>query len=695
MCSRPSLRTSDPCWSPSPIRFACSLGVTLLGLAPAAAVGQDEIVVDQLAAVLAAEDARRYDAAVFEVAARSADPILQRRAALAVGRVGAEDGIQLLLELLVDPDSTVRREAAFALGLIGAPEAVSGLQQEIVFSSTGGAAEGGLEAVTAVAKIGGPEAAAILGDLLASSTGPLMSEDQTSRVAERAVAESWRLGPDAPVTTLTQLAGAPSATVRRAAVYSLARLRAVEAASVFLNAANDEDPMVRSYGARVLTASYADSARLGRGPVAAVVSRLTEDENAGVRTQALQALATYRDSTRTGVAADRMTDPDDNVRVQALAALGHLGGDEAVRILVAHTGDRQFAIGRQALLSLVRIDRTRGIRKAAAWITSLDWRKRMVGAEALGTLGGDTALTWLESLIDDSDFRVAAHAYQTLIVADSVAALDYARDLLRYTDPVIRTLAARQLARAPTIADIPMLTAAYGRAETDPIPDPAIAVVEALGALAALGPSQSFAVEDGFVASVPTCDDYVVRQAAEEHLPVAAARWGSPYPVETGRTIEDYRDIVRRLLLPAEREGRRPAIVLETDRGDMVITLLADAAPLTVNALLELVDRGYFNGHRWHRVVPDFVIQDGDPRGDGWGGPGFALRDEINRQRYARGTVGMALSGRDTGGSQFFVTLAPQPHLDGSYTVFGTVTEGMDALSTTTQSDRIRTVRRQ
>jgi cyclophilin family peptidyl-prolyl cis-trans isomerase len=127
----------------------------------------------------------------------------------------------------------------------------------------------------------------------------------------------------------------------------------------------------------------------------------------------------------------------------------------------------------------------------------------------------------------------------------------------------------------------------------------------------------------------------------------------------------------------------------------MVITLLADAAPLTVNALLELVDRGYFNGHRWHRVVPDFVIQDGDPRGDGWGGPGFALRDEINRQRYARGTVGMALSGRDTGGSQFFVTLAPQPHLDGSYTVFGTVTEGMDALSTTTQSDRIRTVRRQ
>ena len=189
---------------------------------------------------------------------------------------------------------------------------------------------------------------------------------------------------------------------------------------------------------------------------------------------------------------------------EALATLGSLGGEEAAQALAQRSEDRLFATGRQALLSLARIDRTLGIRKAAAWIISPDWRKRLVGAEALGTLGGDTALTWLESLIDDSDGRVAARAYETLITADSAAALDYARDLLRYADPVIRTLAARQLARAPTIADIPLLTEAFRRAETDRFPDPAIAVVEALGALAALGPSQSFAVEDGFLSSVPT-----------------------------------------------------------------------------------------------------------------------------------------------------------------------------------------------
>jgi cyclophilin family peptidyl-prolyl cis-trans isomerase len=135
-------------------------------------------------------------------------------------------------------------------------------------------------------------------------------------------------------------------------------------------------------------------------------------------------------------------------------------------------------------------------------------------------------------------------------------------------------------------------------------------------------------------------------------------------------------------------------LVIETDRGDIVITLYAADAPVTVNAMLELTDRGYFNGGAWHRVVPNFVIQDGDPRGDGWGGPGFSLRDEVNRRRYLGGTVGMALSGPDTGGSQFFITLGQQPHLDGTYTVIGRVESGMEYVDRITQGDAIRIIRR-
>ena len=120
------------------------------------------------------------------------------------------------------------------------------------------------------------------------------------------------------------------------------------------------------------------------------------------------------------------------------------------------------------------------------------------------------------------------------------------------------------------------------------------------------------------------------------------------------------------------------------------IELLAADAPLTVRNFMTLADRRYFDGARWHRVVPNFVIQDGDPYGNGSGGPGYAIRDEMNRVRYLEGAVGMALSGPDTGGSQFFITHSPQPHLDGGYTVFGRVVSGsMPAVFRVAQDDLI------
>ena len=116
-------------------------------------------------------------------------------------------------------------------------------------------------------------------------------------------------------------------------------------------------------------------------------------------------------------------------------------------------------------------------------------------------------------------------------------------------------------------------------------------------------------------------------------------------------------------------------------------------APRTVANFVTLVGKGFFDGVRLHRVVPDFVVQDGDPRGDGEGGPGYTIRDELNQRPYLRGTVGMALDWKDTGGSQFFITHSPQPHLDARYTVFGQVVEGMDVVDRTRAVGRDRAVR--
>lgn len=141
--------------------------------------------------------------------------------------------------------------------------------------------------------------------------------------------------------------------------------------------------------------------------------------------------------------------------------------------------------------------------------------------------------------------------------------------------------------------------------------------------------------------------------------------------------------------------ARTSAVVgawLHTDMGDVAIALHPKLAPLTVANFVRLARKGYYDKVKFHRVVPGFVAQAGDPRGDGWGGPGYTIRCENNPTPYNIGTVGMALAGKDTGGSQWFITLQPQPHLLGTYTVFGQVVKGMDVVRRLAAEDRIQRI---
>ncbi len=128
---------------------------------------------------------------------------------------------------------------------------------------------------------------------------------------------------------------------------------------------------------------------------------------------------------------------------------------------------------------------------------------------------------------------------------------------------------------------------------------------------------------------------------------------------------------------------------LHTEKGDIVIQLYADKAPLAVNSFVFLAQHGWFNGVTFHRVLPGFVAQTGDPSGTGQGGPGYYFKNEISTDLLFNkpGVVGMANSGPDTNGSQFFITYAPQPTLDGKYTIFGQVIKGMDVVESLTPRD--------
>lgn len=132
--------------------------------------------------------------------------------------------------------------------------------------------------------------------------------------------------------------------------------------------------------------------------------------------------------------------------------------------------------------------------------------------------------------------------------------------------------------------------------------------------------------------------------------------------------------------------------IIETSRGNIVLELFDKDAPNTVANFVKLINEGFYNGLTFHRVIPDFVIQGGCPKGNGTGGPGYSIKCEINRRKHLTGTLSMAHAGKDTGGSQFFITHSPQPHLDGVHTVFGQVREGMDVVNRIRQGDVMKKV---
>jgi peptidyl-prolyl cis-trans isomerase B (cyclophilin B) len=146
--------------------------------------------------------------------------------------------------------------------------------------------------------------------------------------------------------------------------------------------------------------------------------------------------------------------------------------------------------------------------------------------------------------------------------------------------------------------------------------------------------------------------------------------------------------------LPAYgEEARTSRVRIATDKGDLVLTLFPDDAPMHAAAFLKLAKAGFYDGLAFHRVEPGFVVQGGDPDGNGTGGPGYKLKAEFNQRPHVRGTLAMARSSDpDSAGSQFYICLADARFLDGQYTVFGEMTEGFEALDALARGDKMRTV---
>lgn len=694
--------------------LAALTGCLIFGAEPGPPKGTYRERLHGFARLLAMEDRRAYDPLLAGRTASSPDPWLRAKTALAVGRLRDPDAAALLPPLLIDAEPSVRRAAAFAAGVSNDARLVPMLAKALADADAATAAN----AAEALGKIGGKGATDALLSALARRSG-------TPSTRAASALAMFRKPEARTVTALLAVFGEKSLApeLRRAVVYSVSRKPQPESApalrAVLRRKENEgrEEPEKRDEGPAAGMPSREEVAWAARG-----LGILEDEESAGdlialaasrdisISVQSLGALYslskkntfTRNDQlarSATGAAVSRANDAFPGVAIAALRLLGVLPDAPESRAVLEENLLRKGWRGQTALVALTRLDVARSPEKAAARI-----ERELAGGTLELCLGAAEALEYLagrgndkgkegissidplaKALLADPAPRVRAAALSSLSKKSPGAAAHWLLVGLVDRDPSVRAVALE--AAAPLLErgsdDLKReWTAAFDKAFDSAEPDFTVGALDAAATRGEAGRA--------LVASHVNDENDVAREKArrllvEKYGAVAASF--RPIPVRTRLSEADYDRLAR-----AANESLFSATV-ETARGGAVLDLDAEEAPMTVESFRALAAKHFFDGIAIHRVVPDFVVQTGDPRGDGSGGPGYAIRDEINALRYERGAVGMALSGPDTGGSQWFVTLAPEIHLDGGYTVFGRMREGVDLFDRTEQDDELVAVR--
>lgn len=676
--------------------------------------------------ILKAEDERRWDTDLKELLANPSAAI-RKRAALAAGRIGNEDSVSALAGLLKDADTDVRAMAAFAIGEV---EAASGADSLLaILKSTNEPLIVRARAIEALGKIAGAlprEQEARRLELGAAIIEALKQPTATSDrlTAILGLTAALRARPANAGPTIAKFLSHTDARVRADAGNTLARLRLNDGNEQFRKLLTDPEPIVRANAARVLGATE------DKASYDALLKLAVGDPDSRVRVSAIRSLALLKDAR----AVDALLKhglvllmkqekvvkdaPEINEMLEIattfgrLLALSETKNEPLLAWLVSLRDDLDLNAP-EVEVAMARIAPNEYLKGFASpneptigeTIVKTNWREAAslaAGFREIATLPDtvkDKAALAAKaesmvrfSLVDPRALdKVPASAHMEYAIPEFLRAYaafkpkdlaEVLRKHLNHADVIVRGTAADLMGDLPpSEANTRALIAALPRTEKDPLNDAALSIIDALGK------QKSEAANKGIM-SVLGWRDHLVRRRAGNILKANGAGDFSVHfgIVQSGNTAADYRRALARV-------GKKVRAVVTTTKGSFTIELLPEAAPLTVDNFVQLAQRSFFNGITIHRVVPNFVIQDGDPRGDGNGGPpNHQIRCEINEVPYDRAAVGMALSGKDTGGSQWFVTHSPQPHLDGGYTVFGRVIAGMEVVDNIIRGDVIKSI---
>lgn len=654
--------------------------------------------------IIQLEDERNLNGDELTGMLKHASPAVRGRAALAIGRIGDKRGTTPLIDVLRrEENAGVRGMAAFALGEVedaGATnaliEVVNSSKESLVAQVFAVEALGKIASVQANAeKLGYATLDAINQSLVKHlpAVGGALSADQ-KLLSSLTIAALMRLRNPASVEPLTRQLKSNDAEIRAQAANALARLRLPidSAVPALIEALKDGDDDARANAARALGASK--DARAVEPLI-----KMLNDRSERAQANTIRALAAFNDN-RAVEPLLALGEPllgqrpknqpagasQVNLLLEVATALGALKDERAAPFLRRLRMAGGVGAYPEVEIAIARLGEKEFFASFDAGSAPLgDWRRIANLAAALGELKTEQAQNLLSLLLAKSDHgkldvRALPATLRALAKFKPARMPNILSQQASLRDVSARATVASLLGDLQGDENFDALINVFAQSRTDTENDAKLAALNSLSKY-----KSSRAVEA--IKSAFSDHDHLIRRHAVDLLKQMGAGDFSDRigVVQTGHDKAFYRRVAARL-------EKKVTATIHTARGPIRIELFPRDAPITVDSFVMLARGGFFDGATFHRVVPNFVIQGGDPRGDGEGGPGYQIRCEVNTRPYARGAVGMALSGKDTGGSQFFITHSPQPHLDGGYTVFGQVIGGMGVVDRIDRGDVIRRV---
>ncbi|MEA1980004.1 MAG: peptidylprolyl isomerase [candidate division Zixibacteria bacterium] len=624
---------------------------------------------EQLARIIHLEDKRKVTS---ELKGFLENPVpeLRKRASLAIGRIGSPGVGRILFKMVGDSSIDVAKTAAFAIGLTNEKEYASKLIN-IAFDLP---SKVGSKAIISAGRLADSSMTDVTDQI------PSYFNHPSPDVRESAIMAILYSNARTKTDKLIDMMKTESdAKVKTTIFYVLSQMGVKNADSTYIGYLSNSKPYNRAYALHGLSKAGSDDA-LG------YLSIALYNSDVRVVAQAIEELSCQtKGNPGEFIYKHLEVEQDENLIVASFAALQKLNysyGTYFAEAIFDRNPTENIVVAAIKYLASIKKDRATNL--IDSLLFSGSFYVKAACAEAYVLTERKNITSRLTILFTEEDPFVRAMAFKQMIKIDSENVKLIINQALNDKDYVLPVYAIEEIKNQKLRYFLPVLQTLISRGEEIDF-EIRRSIVELATAFLKEDKDDSLAHE--LLIACTFDPDYIIKRDAVE-----------AYEEIFGENRHGMLDGVLTRISESKIESsiskykNRPYVIMTTNKGIIEFELYFDTAPLTTLNFIELAESGFYNGLTFHRVVPNFVVQGGDPHGDGWGGPGYNIRCEYSDVPFETGMIGLATSGKDTGGSQFFFALSPQPQFNSRYTVLGKVITGMDVLLKIVRGDIIEEI---